>query len=78
MLEEERYELEVQVDGQAVQQMAEPFPALLFPALWQGWAHDLPTAQEPGSQAPTFRLSSSPSIKIRNAWPGRPVPMVFS
>ena len=30
MLEEEGYEVEIQEDGQAVQQMAEPFPDLLF------------------------------------------------
>jgi len=52
MLEEEGYEVEVQVEGQAVQQMAGPFPDLLFLALRHGWAHDLPTAREPGSNAP--------------------------
>ncbi|HVB72112.1 MAG TPA: response regulator transcription factor [Ktedonobacteraceae bacterium] len=30
MLEDAGYEVEIQVDGQAVQQMAEPFPDLLF------------------------------------------------
>ena len=30
MLEEEGYEVEIQVDGQVVQQMQEPFPDLLF------------------------------------------------
>jgi DNA-binding response OmpR family regulator len=30
MLEEEGYEVDIQVDGQAVQQMKEPFPDLLF------------------------------------------------
>ena len=30
MLSDEGYEVEIQVDGQAVQQMREPFPELLF------------------------------------------------
>jgi len=30
MLSDEGYEVEIQVDGQAVQQMQEPFPELLF------------------------------------------------